>query len=48
MSYNKLSNVFSAFTSSLTSIKFPKNVQEALVVPGWRGAVMEEMKALKK
>ena len=47
VSNSNLSSTFNAFTSSLTSIEFSKNVQ-ALVVLEWRGAVMEEMKALKK
>ncbi|CAJ2657582.1 unnamed protein product [Trifolium pratense] len=48
ISYSKLSSSFSAFTSKLSSVEIPKNVQVALEVPKWREAVLEEMKALEK
>ncbi|CAJ2655096.1 unnamed protein product [Trifolium pratense] len=48
ISYSNLSSSFSAFTSKLSSVEIPKNVQVALEVPKWREAVLEEMKALEK
>ena len=47
VSYHRLSPVQCAFTSSLSSISIPKNVQEALSHPGWRQAMIEEMQALE-
>jgi hypothetical protein len=44
MSYNALSPRFRVFTSHLDSTKIPRNVQEALEIPKWRDAVLEEMK----
>jgi len=37
-----------AFTSHLSSIEIPKNVQEALQVHEWKKAISEEMRALEK
>jgi hypothetical protein len=48
VSYSNLSPSFAAFTSNLSSVKIPKNVQEALEIPKWKEAVFEEMKALEK
>ena len=48
VSYNKLSPTFLAFTSQLSSVEIPKNVQEALRVPEWKKAIEEEMRALEK
>ena len=48
ISYSNLSSSFSAFTSKLSSVEIPKNVQDALEIPKWREAVLEEMKALEK
>ena len=48
VSYNSLSPSFSAFTSQLSCLEIPKNVQNALAIPEWREAVLEEMKALEK
>ncbi|KAK2414048.1 putative mitochondrial protein [Trifolium repens] len=48
ISYSNLSSSFSAFTSKLSCVEIPKNVQVALEVPKWREAVLEEMKALEK
>lgn len=45
ISYNALSKRFCSFTSILDSKEIPKNIQEALEVPKWREAVMEEMQA---
>ena len=48
VSYEKLSPSFSTFTTTLTSIKIPKDIKEALVDPKWRRAVQEEIGALEK
>lgn len=48
VSYEKLSPTFLTFTSQLSSVEIPKNVQEALQVPEWRKAIEEEMYALEK
>ena len=48
VSYKNLSSSLVAFTSQLSNVEIPKNVQEALKVPKWKEAVLEEMKALEK
>ena len=48
LSYNSLSPSFQAFTSKLFCVTIPKDIQEALGVPEWREAVLEEMRALEK
>ena len=48
MSYNSLSPSFSAFTSQLSSVEIPKNVQDALQMTEWKEAVFEEIRALEK
>ena len=48
MSYNALSSSYRAFVTSLDRVQIPKNIQEALEIPEWRTAVMEEMRALEK
>lgn len=48
VSYNTLSETCHAFTTNLNKIRIPKDVHEALEVPEWTKAMMEEMKALKK
>ena len=48
MSYNALSSGYRAFVTGLDKVHIPKNIQEALEVPEWRAAVMEEMRALEK
>lgn len=48
ISYKNLSPMFSAFTSQLSSVEIPKNVQDALQVPKQREAILGEMKALEK
>ena len=48
VSYHKLSSSFLAFTSHLSSIEIPKNVQEAFGDPRWKAAIVEEVKALEK
>ncbi|KAL3520399.1 hypothetical protein ACH5RR_018548 [Cinchona calisaya] len=48
VSCENLSPMFSAFTPQLSSVEIPKNVQDALKVPEWKQAILEEMTALKK
>lgn len=48
VSYSKLSSSFAAFTSKLSTVEIPKNIQEALKIPKWKEAVLEEMRALEK
>ena len=48
MSYNTSFIRCHVFTSNLDNIKIPKNIQEALEIPKWREAVMEEIRALEK
>lgn len=48
ISYEKLSPTFRAFTSSITDIQIPQNIQEALKIPKWKAAVNEEIQALEK
>lgn len=48
VSYSNLSSSFAAFTSQLSSVEIPKNVQEALKVPMWKEAFLKEMRALEK
>lgn len=48
LSYKKLSQRHQVFTSRITNLFVPRNIQEALDDPNWKLAVMEEMNALKK
>jgi hypothetical protein len=48
VSYDRLSPSYHAFVSSLSSISIPKNWQDAFIIPKWKGAMVEEMTALKK
>ena len=48
VSYKNLSPLFFVFTSHLSLVEIPKNVQEALQVPEWKKAISEEIKALEK
>ncbi|WJZ83952.1 hypothetical protein VitviT2T_003590 [Vitis vinifera] len=48
ISYDKLSPTFRAFTSSITEIQVPQNIQEAFKFPKWKAAVDEEVRALEK
>lgn len=48
VSYKELSPSYSAFTSQLSSVEIPTNVQDALQVPEWKEAILEELQALKK
>ncbi|CAH9105932.1 unnamed protein product, partial [Cuscuta epithymum] len=48
VSYHNLSPKFKAFTTSITDDETPKTIHEALSIPKWREAVLEEMRALEK
>ncbi|RVX04556.1 Retrovirus-related Pol polyprotein from transposon TNT 1-94 [Vitis vinifera] len=48
ISYDKLSPTFRAFTSSITEIPVPRNIQEAFKYPKWKAVVDEEVRALEK
>ncbi|RVX13979.1 Retrovirus-related Pol polyprotein from transposon TNT 1-94 [Vitis vinifera] len=48
ISYDKLSPTFRAFTSSITEIQVPQNIQEAFKYPKWKAAIDEEVQALEK
>ena len=48
ISYDKLSPTFRAFTSNITEIQVPQDIQEAFKYPKWKAAVDEEVLALAK
>ncbi|RVW12310.1 Retrovirus-related Pol polyprotein from transposon TNT 1-94 [Vitis vinifera] len=48
ISYSNLSNNYRAFTTNISKLVIPRNIQEALDEPGWKLAMFEEMNALKK
>ena len=48
VSYEKLSPGYSAFTSQLSSVEIPTNVQDALQVPEWKEAILGKLRALEK
>ncbi|OIS96452.1 putative mitochondrial protein, partial [Nicotiana attenuata] len=48
VSFKNLSQKFSAFSSQLSSVEIPRNVQDALKVSEWKEAILEEMMALEK
>lgn len=48
LSYDRLSPKHKAYTSKISNLFVPRNIQEALDNPKWKLAVMEEMNALKK
>ena len=48
ISYDKLSPTFRAFTSNITEIQVPRDIQEAFKYPKWKVAVDEEVRALAK
>ena len=48
VSHSRLSPLYKAFLSSLSSVYIPNRVQEALSDPQWKSAMVEEMKALSK
>ena len=43
VSYNALSTKCRAFTTNLDRIQIPKNIEEALEIPEWKEAVMEDV-----
>ena len=47
MSYDHLSSSLSVFLASIDSISIPKIVTEALNHPGWKNAMLEEIRALE-
>ncbi|CAN1132933.1 Retrovirus-related Pol polyprotein from transposon TNT 1-94 [Linum perenne] len=46
--YERLSENFKVFITSLDNTKVPKNIQEALQEPKWKQAVIDELQALEK
>lgn len=48
ISYLKLSPSFKAFTTSLSDVVIPRNINEALGIPHWKAAVLDELRALKQ
>ncbi|XP_073152035.1 uncharacterized protein [Henckelia pumila] len=48
VSYSNLSSSFRVFTSTLSSVIIPRSIQEALNVPEWKAAVLEEIRALQQ
>ena len=48
VSNSKLSSSFITFTTNVSNVQIPNNIQEALNVPEWKKAVLEEMSALEK
>ena len=48
VSYHRLSPKYRAFTTNLSSVSIPRNIQDALNHTEWKAAVMEEMEALNK
>ena len=47
LSYHRLSPSYSSFVFSLSSLTVPSNVHEALNHPGWKQAMIDEMKTLE-
>ncbi|KAL6312310.1 hypothetical protein AAG906_004931 [Vitis piasezkii] len=47
ISYSNLSDNYRAFTTNISKLVVPRNIQEALDEPSWKLAVFEEMNALK-
>ena len=48
MSFDHLSSSFTAFISQLSNVEIPKNIQDALKIPKWKEAILEEIRALEK
>ncbi|RVW16062.1 Retrovirus-related Pol polyprotein from transposon RE1 [Vitis vinifera] len=48
ISYSNLSDNYKSFTTNISKLVVPRNIQEALDEPSWKLAVFEEMNALKK
>ena len=47
LSHGKLSPTHRAFVSSLDEVQVPRSIHEALRIPEWRKAVLEEVNALE-
>ena len=48
ISYDTLFENYRAFTTNISKLVIPRNIQETLDEPSWKLAVFEEMNALKK
>ena len=48
ISYKSLSQGYQAFVISLTDIRIPNNIQEALQILEWKAMIEEEIRALEK
>ena len=48
VTYEGLSPSYKAFATALTDIQIPRHIEEALIQPEWKKAVIEEMNALEK
>lgn len=48
LSYHRLSEKYKAFTTNISHLFIPRNIQEALGHSEWKSAVYEEMRALQK
>ena len=48
LSYNNLSSSYWALSEKIIATEVPTSIHEALKIPKWKAAVMEEMQALKK
>ena len=48
MSYTCLSPTYKAYISKTSSVYIPNHVQDALIDPKWKSAMIEEMKVLHK
>ena len=48
LSYHKLSEKYKTFTTNVSHLFVPRNIQEALGQSEWKSTVYEEMRALQK
>ncbi|RVW74376.1 Retrovirus-related Pol polyprotein from transposon TNT 1-94 [Vitis vinifera] len=48
LSYNNLSSSYRALSEKIIATEVPTSIHEALKIPKWKAAVMEEMQAFKK
>ena len=48
LSYVKLSLSFKAFVTKLDRVQIPNSIHEALQIPEWKAATLEEIRALEK
>ncbi|KAL5851107.1 hypothetical protein ACOSQ3_006225 [Xanthoceras sorbifolium] len=48
LSYKGLSPTYKAFVSNLQQIQVPNSIHEALKIPEWKTAILEEIRALEK